>query len=385
MQIGFDAKRAFHNQTGLGHYSRTLINSLAKYFPQNDYLLFSPKPSKHFSFTDPSFQTVLPTGIYSGFLSSYWRSRGVVKDLKKSNLDIYHGLSHELPIGINKTGIRSVVTMHDLIFERYPHQYKLLDRLSYRLKFSYACKKADAIIAISKQTRNDLIELYDADPAKIHVCYQSCNPAFAERVGELELKRVRELYDLPPSYFLYVGSVIERKNLLGVCKAYSLIRKNTDLPLVVIGAGGEYLQQVKRFIESEKLSDRVVFLSDHPNAKTNAGFLTAADFPAIYQHAAAMIYPSYFEGFGIPVLEALWSGIPVITSKSSCLPEAGGPGAFYVDPSSPKEIAEKINTILFDSRTVQEQISLYKSHLAKFTPEATVSAVMDVYRKIMNG
>ena len=385
MRIGFDAKRAFHNQTGLGHYSRTLLYSLAKYFPQNDYLLYSSKPSKHFSFTDPSFQAVFPSGIYSGFLSSYWRSRGIISDLKKHNLDIFHGLSHELPVGIQKTGISSVVTMHDLIFERYPGQYNAFDNLVYRLKFRYACRKADAIIAISNQTKKDLIELYGADPEKIHVCYQSCNPAFSEPVDDSEKKRVRELYDLPPSYFLYVGSVIERKNLLGVCKAYALIRKNTDLPLVVIGKGGQYLQQVKKYIESEKLNDRVIFLSENPNAKANAGFLTASDFPAIYRQAAAMIYPSYYEGFGIPVLEALWSGIPVITSRSSCLPEAGGPGAFYVDPSSPREMAEKINTILFDSRTVQEQISLYKTHLAKFTPEATVSSVMDVYQKVLKG
>jgi glycosyltransferase involved in cell wall biosynthesis len=385
MRIGFDAKRAFHNQTGLGHYSRTLLNSLSTYYPQNDYVLFSPKHSQYFSFSDPCFQTVFPTGIYSGLLSSYWRSRGMVNDLKKYKLDIYHGLSHELPVGIRKTGVRSVVTMHDLIFERYPNQYKAFDKLSYRFKFRYACKNADAIIAISKQTRKDLIELYDADPAKIHVCYQSCNPAFSVLVDDAEKKRVRDLYNLPASYFLYVGSVIERKNLLGVCKAYALIRKNTEMPLVVIGKGGPYLQQVKKFIESEKLNDRIIFLSEHPNAQANAGFQTAADFPAIYQQAAAMIYPSYYEGFGIPVIEALWSGIPVITSYTSCLPEAGGPGAFYVDPSSPKQIAEKINTILFDSKTVKEQLSLYQSHLANFTPEATVSAVMDVYRKVLKG
>ena len=385
MRIGFDAKRAFHNQTGLGHYSRTLLYALAKYFPYNDYLLFSPKPSKHFSFSDPSFKSVFPSGIYSGFLSSYWRSMGMINDLKKYKLDIYHGLSHELPAGIQKTGISSVVTMHDLIFERYPDQYKTLDKLSYRLKFKYACRKADAIIAISNQTKKDLIELYDANPAKIHVCYQSCNPAFAEPVQDAEKKRVRELYDLPPSYFLYVGSIIERKNLLGVCKAYSLIRKNTDMPLVVIGKGGKYLQQVKKFIDTEKLNDRIIFLSEHQNTKTDPGFLTATDFPAIYSQATAMIYPSYYEGFGIPVLEALWSGIPVITSNTSCLPEAGGPGAFYVDPSSPREIAEKINTILFDSRTVQDQISFYKPHLEKFTPGTTANSVMDVYRKLVKG
>jgi len=382
MRIGFDAKRAFHNQTGLGHYSRTLIHSLASEYPHNEYFLYTPRGSDTFSFSEENLHAVMPKGLYAGILSSYWRSKGMIGDLKRNQLDLYHGLSHELPVGINKTQIKSVVTMHDLIFERYPDQYKLPDRISYRQKFKYACRVADAIIAISKQTREDLIELYGADPGKIHICYQACNPAFAKRVEDAEKERVRKLYQLPDHYFLYVGSVIERKNLLGICKAYSLIRDETNLPLVVIGKGKKYLETVKQFIAAEKLTDRILFLSDHPNAKSNTGFLTASDFPAIYQGAAVMIYPSFYEGFGIPVLEALWSKIPVITSSASCLPEAGGPGAFYVNPASSEEIAERMKTVLFDSETVNKHLSLYENHLTGFTTKSTAAAVMDVYHKL---
>jgi glycosyltransferase involved in cell wall biosynthesis len=382
MRIGFDAKRAFHNQTGLGHYSRTLIHSLASGYPENDYFLYSPRESNTFSFNEKNLHTVLPKGLYSGILSSYWRSKAIIRNLMSDQLDIYHGLSHELPFGINKTKIKSVVTMHDLIFERYPDQYRFLDRVSYRQKFRYACKVADVIIAISKQTRNDLIAFYDADPKKIHICYQSCNPAFAKTVDEAEKMRVRNLYQLPDRYFLYVGSVIERKNLLGVCKAYSIIRNETDLPLVVIGNGKKYLQKVKDYIASEKLDSRVIFLSENPIANKQKGFITAADFPAIYQQAAAMIYPSYYEGFGIPVLEALWSRIPVVTSSVSCLPEAGGPGAFYAKPDSPQEIAECMKTILFDTKLVKERISLYEHHLTGFTTQSTAAAVMQVYKNL---
>jgi glycosyltransferase involved in cell wall biosynthesis len=171
--------------------------------------------------------------------------------------------------------------------------------------------------------------------------------------------------------------------LLGICKAYSLIRDETNLPLVVIGKGKKYLEIVKQFIAAEKLTDRILFLSDHPNAKSNTGFLTAADFPAIYQGAAAMIYPSFYEGFGIPVLEALWSKIPVITSSVSCLPEAGGPGAFYVNPESPEEIAERMRIVLFDTETVNRHLSLYENHLSGFTTKSTASAVMQVYEKLI--
>src|SRR5450759_2900584 len=121
MNIGFDAKRAYHNGTGLGHYSRTLINSLAKYFPEHEYYLFNPKPSSKFNFYQTNnIHEVLPNELLSKLFSSAWRSSWVKKDLKKYKIDLYHGLSHEIPLGIQQTNTRSVVTIHDLIHERYP-------------------------------------------------------------------------------------------------------------------------------------------------------------------------------------------------------------------------------------------------------------------------
>ena len=118
MNIGFDAKRAFHNQTGLGHYSRTLIHSLAKFYPDHQYYLFNPKQSSLFQFEEPNIHEILPDYFPASLFTPAWRSSWVKKDLKKLKIDLYHGLSHEIPIGIQKTGIRSVVTIHDLIHER---------------------------------------------------------------------------------------------------------------------------------------------------------------------------------------------------------------------------------------------------------------------------
>ena len=136
MRIGFDAKRAYQNGTGLGHYSRTLIQSLAKTFPENDYFLFAPKITDRFnSNLYPNLQPISPTRFPYTFLKAAWRSSGVKKELAALNINLYHGLSHEIPAGIQHTGIKSVVTIHDLIFERYPAQYNPIDVFIYRKNF----------------------------------------------------------------------------------------------------------------------------------------------------------------------------------------------------------------------------------------------------------
>lgn len=382
MNIGFDAKRACHNQTGLGHYSRTLIRSLSAFFPEHQYYLFNPKPSSLFSLQAPNLQEVLPSGFLDKTFTSAWRSSWVKKDLHRLKIGLYHGLSHEVPAGIHKTGIRSVVTMHDLIHERHPEQYSAIDVRIYSQKFRSACAHADAVIAISEQTKRDIIEFYKTPAEKIRVCYQSCDPAFAEQVSEEQKQKVKERYGLPGEFFLYVGSVIERKNLLNACKAVFLLRNELNIPLVVIGDGKKYKQQVKDFILQNGIGDRIIFLSEKEAARSSASFQTAADFPAIYQSAIAMIYPSFFEGFGIPVLEALWSRLPVITSNVSCLPEAGGEGAYYVNPVSAEEIAEGMKTIYGDKQLVARMIEKGWQHAQRFSPDKAAAAVMDVYKSI---
>src|SRR4051812_7222584 len=128
MNIAFEAKRAYTNGTGLGHYSRTLISSLAGYYPENNYFLFSPKITNRFNVSlYNNVKAVTPSNFPSTFFKNLWRSSWVKNDLKKFNIDLYHGLSHEIPMGISKTGIPSTVTIHDLIFERYPKQFNLID------------------------------------------------------------------------------------------------------------------------------------------------------------------------------------------------------------------------------------------------------------------
>ncbi len=382
MKIGFDAKRAFHNNTGLGNYSRTLIHGLASFYPEHEYYLFNPKPSAKFA--KPAYSNVhevLPTGFFSKKLSSLWRSRLVLKDLRELGIDLYHGLSHEIPGGIHKSGIASVVTIHDLIFERYPEQFSPIDVQIYRRKFRYACRHASRVIAISEQTKEDIVTLYGIDPGKIEVCYQSCDPAFAIAYSQEEISAVREKYRLPERFFLSVGSIIERKNLLNTCRALLLTKH--PLPLVVIGNGGGYKRKVQEFIKKNQLESRVIFLSDQPGISADKEFQQPSSFAKIYQASEGMVYPSFFEGFGIPVLEALWSGVPVITSNVSCLPETAGEAAYFVNPASPEEIARGMDALASDQRVRTLLVEKGKLQAAKFTVEACTRSVMEVYKKLI--
>lgn len=382
MKIAFDAKRAFKNSTGLGHYSRTLISSLADFYPVNEYLLFTPAKSSLFNTTGKTNIKVLePASAFHKLLKSLWRSNLVTADLKKNGVNLYHGLSHEIPVGIAKTGIKSVVTIHDLIFERYPAHYGIINKLIHRKKIRYACANADAVIAISEQTKNDLLKFYNVPAEKICVCYQSCDAIFSVRKSEEEKAAIKTKYNLPDQFYLSVGSVTERKNLLTVCKALNRLKDVQQVPLVVIGGGKKYKEEIKKYLKDNNIEHLVIFLSENP-ASSSPEYKSSADFPAIYQSAIALIYPSIFEGFGIPILEALVSGLPTIISNVSCMPETGGDAALYIDPYDDAALAEKIQLVKNDPVLAQQMIEKGYEHAQKFTVKKCAAEIMKVYNNI---
>jgi glycosyltransferase involved in cell wall biosynthesis len=398
MKIAFDAKRAYQNETGLGNYSRTLVSSLASFYPHHQYYLCAPKITDRYNASHfPNIHNITPDNFFSSVLKAAWRSSWVKKDLLANKIDLYHGLSHEIPFGINQTGIKSVVTIHDLIFERYPKQYNSLDVQIYRSKFKYASTHANRVVAISQQTKDDIIRFYKIPEEKINICYQSCDPAFAVEVSEEGKMRVKEILGLPDRFFLYVGSIIERKNLLNICKALHQTKNKINIPLVVIGNGSKYKQQVQQYLKEKDLQKEVIFLSDSilKSNKSFQSFQAANDhtessqssqptihFPAVYQQALAMIYPSVFEGFGIPILEALCSRLPVITSNLSCMPETGGDAALYVDPYSVSAIANAMLEISANDTLRRQMKEKGWQHAQKFTPEKGAADVMQVYLRL---
>ncbi len=385
MKIGFEAKRAFTNNTGLGHYCRILTSSLARMYKEHEYYLFTPRLTNLFDISPyPNMHIITPQAPIDKLFTAYWRSYKAIKDIAAKGIDIYHGLSHEIPYNIHQLKkVKTVVTMHDLIIERYPELFNPIDVKIYRLKYKHACRYADKIIAMSIQTKNDLVDFYKVPETKIEVCYPSSMKYFDRKIDEAEKQQVKELYKLPDRFFLSVGSIIPRKNLLIICQAYNELKNSMTIPLIVIGKGGKYKEEVKQFVTDNGLSDRIVFLNDEPHVQQLQRFKSGEDFPAIYQQALCMIYPSLFEGFGLPILEALQSGCPVITSNVSCLPETGGKAAYYVDPLSVQEMATAIETIATNEQLRMDMIARGYEHAAFFSQERRAERVMELYKSMM--
>jgi len=370
MIIGFDAKRAFHNRTGLGNYSRDLIRILSLFHPQHKYVLYNPKPAKTALFSHSACNIVerLPQGRFYGYFYNLWRQWGIAGDLKNDRIELFHGLSAEIPLHLSKTGIKSVVTVHDLIFLRYPQFYSPIDAWIYRQKTGYAVKNADMVVAISEQTRKDIMEFYRIDPAKIRVIYQGCQQVFQQPMEEDTRRNLMARFNLPATFILNVGTIEPRKNLLNIVKAM----KHLDTSLVVVGSETPYAREVKSYIAGSGLQSKVIFLKG----------LSSLELAAMYKSAAVFVYMSLFEGFGIPIVEALFSGAPVVTSKGGCFTEAGGPAAVYADPENVDEIKEAIQTVLCDHELRQSMRQKGFEHASRFTDENIGKNYMELYQEV---
>ena len=377
IRIGFDAKRVFHNRTGLGNYSRNLLSGLTTLYPQNEYYLYTPRPpasgTSDFFTPGANIQIKTPRKYYHKKFSALWRSVYLKEFLEQDEIQVYHGLSHELPFRRKPEIIKTVVTIHDLIFLKYPELYPMIDRAIYEWKVKNACKIADKIIAISEQTKQDIMEYYHVPEEKIAVIYQNCDEAFGKPLPKKELDRVMEKYDLPKNYFLYVGSITERKNVLKLVRAFDYLKKYSDMDMVLVGSGGNHKEQVEQYIKQNNLTKRVKMYHEVPDE----------DLPALYRQALVFVYPSIYEGFGIPIIEALYSKVPVITTMNGCFPEAAGPGAVYVNPESANDIAQAMENFLLNPNLRTKLATAGYKYVQKFTAKSFAEQTMQVYREVL--
>ena len=370
--IGYDAKRVVNNPTGLGNYGRTLINSLCDdpnlllrlYSPVegNPRLIAQLRHCDRLSFCHPE-------GHPGKIGRDWWRMKKVVNDLLRDGIDLFHGLSGELPIGLKRTGIRSVVTVHDLIFLRHPEWYNPLDVWIYRRKFRLMLREADHIVAISELTRRDVMELGGIDGSRISVIYQDCDRAFKHAVPESKRNEVKARYKLPATYVLNVGSIEERKNVLLVLKAMKHMA--ADIHLVIVGKSTPYARRVEDYARNHGLSDRVLMLHGVP----------FADLPAIYQEASAFVYPSRYEGFGIPIIEATHCGLPVVAGSCGCLQEAGGPSGIYVSPDDEESLARALTQVLAEGKDSMRTHEGAR-YVEQFDSEKVAAQMKQLYRNL---
>jgi len=368
MNLGYDAKRAFSNTSGLGNYSRNALNALQKYYPNNNYVLFTPELKIGMLGQQKKFKIVAPPKSMSKIGKSWWRHFQVSRELETERIDLFHGLSNELPQGIHKTGIPSVVTIHDLIFLRYPEFYKLFDRKIYARKIKYACRAATKIIAISEQTKADIVQFTGTDPKKIEIIHQTISPLFFEKAAT---ETVQKKYKLPECFVLAVGTIEERKNQLSIVKA--LQAKNLDLPLVLVGNPTSYCNDIHKYLAKNNIQDKVIFLKNIPEK----------DLAALYHLAELSVYISVFEGFGLPVIEAMACKCPVITSNVSCLPETAGNAALLCSPDNEEELGDKIYKILYDDKLKTKLIEKGTQRAREFLAENYAERLTNLYREII--
>jgi glycosyltransferase involved in cell wall biosynthesis len=345
---------------------------LSYYFPENNFLLYNPKKSKEILFV-PNETNVFERNPLSSFYKKHyniWRQGGITNDLKKDQVELFHGLSGELPAGLKGKGIKSIVTIHDLIFLRYPHLYSFFDRKIHYYKFRKSAKNADLIIAISEQTKQDIIQFLDVESSKIKVIYQGCNGNFKRNFSAESKKEVAQKFDLPEKFVLNVGTIEERKNALTIVKAI----KNLDINLVLIGKETKYSQQIRDYIKANNLQNRVHFLKG----------IKTEELAIIYQLASVFVYPSIFEGFGIPIIESFKFGCPLLCSNASCFPEIAGDAATYFNPKDNESIANAIINILENEKEAKMKIDKGYKKMQKYTLTNFQDKVLMWYNNYQN-
>lgn len=372
MTIGYDAKSIVGDVAGIGNYARTLVNDIEKIVQPGTILnLYAPDRGnsalRRQVTENQHMRYVYMNGYNDALARAMWHMRGMVKDLVRDGVKIYHGLSGELPTGIREAGIRTVVTIHDLVFMRYPEYYNWLERKFMAWKFHKTCQEADRIIATSECTKRDVMLYGDVPADKIDVIYQSCGSFYKLPESEKKMHEVHTKYMLPERYVVSVGTVDERKNVLLPIKALRLLPD--DLSLVVVGKSTPYAERLKKYVAANGLKDRVMFLHNVPTD----------DLPSIYQMAESCVYPSRYEGFGLPVIEAIQSGLPVVACTGSCLEEAGGNATLYVAPDDAYAMAHAIKLTLKGAPGRDERIAEGLQYISRFENNNVAQRVLEVY------
>ncbi len=389
LRIGFDAIRALRNTTGLGNYARGVLRALHQYARSLELHLYSPAPPRP-EFADfpreIDAELHLPTGDgtsaapglgpqASGLRRSIWRTFRLRRHAARDGIQLYHGLSHEIPRDLPRTGIPSVATFHDLIYEREPRRFPLFDRWSYRWRYRWSADHATMIVAVSARTRDDLVECYRLDPARIVVVPPPRDAAFAASFSDAARASIRAKYGLPSEFMLSVGTLEPRKNHRVLVAAAEQLTGSDAVPLVLVGRNGGTLAALRAQVAALRLGRRVYILPD----------VSASDLPAVMASAALFLYPSQIEGFGMPIVEALSAGVPVIAAGGGHLTQAGGPDTRYVPADDPAAWVAAISEILGDGPLASRMRQTGATYARRFDGDVVAGRLMAVYEAVLGG
>lgn len=291
---------------------------------------------------------------------------------RRLKLDILHDTTGVTPFALGAAHARKVVTLYDVIPWSFPGVSTRLDTLIYRHWLPTLLPSADAILTISKASKDEIARHLHIPPERIHIVYSGVNKRY-QPASSFDIRHMRERYNLPKNYILFLGSVEERKNLRRVLEAYAQLKKQgAPHQLVIAGPHKWKYKEIMAAVDQLQLKDTVTF----------TGYVQDHDLPALYTAADVFVFPSLAEGFGLPVLEAMACGAPVVTSNISSLPEAAGDAAILVDPYDSKAISTAMKIILEDENVRQDLRSKGFTRAQEFSWQSVARKTLDVYQKV---
>ena len=367
MRVAIDARKL--HDFGIGTYIRNLLRQLARIDQQTEYVLLSPEPDLDIASTlGPNFRTVLESSPNY----SLREQLHVPWVLHRERADVFHAPHYVLPPAVR---CRSAVTIHDCIHLMFP-QY-LPNKAAYayaRASMWAAVKRSDCILTVSEASKRDILHFFNVAPEKIVVVYNAIDEQFWLAPAEDEVARVRERYQLDHQFVLYVGNIKPHKNLVRLIEAFDELRRTglEDLKLLIIGDEISKLPALRRAVHSHKLHKHVRFL----------GYVNDETLRTLYRLASLFVFPSLYEGFGLPPLEAMASGTPVVTSNQSSLPEVTGDAAVLVDPYDVSSIVDGMRRVLTDRTLADELRRRGPERAREFSWARSVAKTRQVYEQV---
>jgi glycosyltransferase involved in cell wall biosynthesis len=369
VRIGIDARKL--HDFGIGTYIRNLLRQLARIDRQNEFVIFCrPEDRETLASLGDNFRPVEETAPNYSFAEQV----RIPLAVRRERVTLFHAPHYVLPPLVR---CRSVVTIHDCIHLMFPQYLPNRLALSYaRTSIALATRRANRVLTVSESSKRDILRFVDLPPDRIDVIYNAYDERFAVEPREEDVIRVRERYQLHDEFVFYAGPVKPHKNLERLIVAFDLVRKRglDRLKLVLIGDEISRYASLRRAVHQHQLHKYVRFL----------GYLPEETLAVMYRLAGVFVFPSLYEGFGLPPLEAMASGTPVVTSNVSSLPEVAGDAAMLVDPRDPHAIADGIYRLLTDERLRRELRTRGLARARQFSWEASVRRVHAIYQEVAN-
>ena len=373
MRIGIDCRMYSTQFTGIGRYVFELTQKLFQIDTKNQYVLFFNQPE--YSMFQPPNDRVTKVLVNAPHYSFKEQTR-FLRAIKKQDLDLMHFTHFNAPLFYNRP---SVVTIHDLTLSFYPGKKmtSLIHRLAYHLILKNAVKKAKKVIAVSNNTKNDLRVLLGTPAEKIEVIYEGINDNFKQQINEHTINATLQKYKIDKPYLLYTGVWRSHKNLPNLINAFHILKTEYgfDGYLIITGKSDPvYEPELKEKTMTFQLQDDIFF----------TGLVSEEELVALYKGAIAYVFPSYYEGFGLPPLESMAAGTPVAASNSSCIPEVCGndlqnPTALFFDPKNPRDIAEKTFRLISEKSLRQQLITNGLNHIKQYTWPQMAQQTLNLY------